>query len=481
MELIKHIAVLGIILWCHVITVNAIAGNTFANQFEHESWKLHSLNSISSLPDNVDIQFANLKLDHFNTNDSRIFELRYLVNDAVFKPGGPIFLLVGGQEPLFPVMLTQGPLFEIAEEHHGFLIYPELRYAGLSRPFRSLTLENLRYNNIGQSIEDLSALLQFIRKKHPELKDSKVILVGAGLGGSLAAFHRGKYPSASVGAWVSSAALEAVAEEPRKREEAGRNIRSAGSEACYQKIQKGFEEVEQLISRGETAKIEKVWKLCWGLNTTNVGDVGLFMHTLYTFYINLAIAPKEYILDRCIVGVNTRDNVHALALIVNDYLSQALCVDTRYDVAVRTLGNPNVQMDARAFYYTVCNEVGQWAPAGSPNQPFGTQPTLDFYIQFCNDVFNFQMTRTIYEWQTKMVNAQFGGKWQRTSNVYYTHGTRDPSRVLGQMVVQEPSSPVDILNDAGFAEDLYYFAYLPSEVSKSAQQRAKDLIARWLN
>lgn len=97
-------------LWTSLVT-------GFSPSSEQQQWKAHAINSVSNLPNNVGLEFAVISLDHFNASDNRVFELRYLYNEAEYRPGGPIFLLVGGQEPLFPVMITSGPLFEIAKEH----------------------------------------------------------------------------------------------------------------------------------------------------------------------------------------------------------------------------------------------------------------------------------------------------------------------------------------------------------------------------
>lgn len=473
MKRIETIIVTAFILWTS-------STNGFTSTFELQQWKSHAINSYSKLPDNVGLEFAVINLDHFNTSDNRLFELRYLYNEAVYKPGGPIFLFVGGQEPLFPVMINSGPLFEIAKEHGGLLLYPEIRYAGLSRPFKSLTMDNLLYNTIAQSIEDLADLLRLVRAQKPELRDAKVVLAGAGYGGSLATYFRARYPSLSVGAWISSAPLEAVANEPQKRHEIGNNFRTIGGDACYEKIRLGFEATEKLIAEHNTDQLVGLWKLCYGLDTTNPNDVNLFMHTLYTFYINLALATEDYVRHQCVVIINTRDNVQAIAIAVKDYLSQTMCVDTRYDVAARTLADPNVQMDARAFFYTVCKEVGQWSSGEAENQPLGTLPKFDFYVKFCNDLFHLNMTRSNYQFVTRTTNLVFGGKDQKSTNMYFTHGTRDPNRVMGIQVEQNPSAPVEFLSGAGFAEDLYYFAYEPTEVTTAAQIKARDLITEWL-
>ena len=37
------------------------------------------------------------RIDHFNPQDLRTFQLRYWVNEAYYKPGGPVFLMLGGE------------------------------------------------------------------------------------------------------------------------------------------------------------------------------------------------------------------------------------------------------------------------------------------------------------------------------------------------------------------------------------------------
>lgn len=48
--------------------------------------------------------------------------------------GGPLFILVGGETPIFPLYLSGGLMFHLAEEHGAAMFYLEHRFYGSSFP-----------------------------------------------------------------------------------------------------------------------------------------------------------------------------------------------------------------------------------------------------------------------------------------------------------------------------------------------------------
>lgn len=60
---------------------------------------------------------------------------RYLKNAQHFKPGGPIFIYIGGEWTISPGSLTPGKhIYDLAEEFGGLLIYTEHRFYGETWP-----------------------------------------------------------------------------------------------------------------------------------------------------------------------------------------------------------------------------------------------------------------------------------------------------------------------------------------------------------
>lgn len=49
--------------------------------------------------------------------------------------GSPIFILIGGEWAIVAGWLQGGNMYEMARENHGYQIYTEHRYYGLTLPY----------------------------------------------------------------------------------------------------------------------------------------------------------------------------------------------------------------------------------------------------------------------------------------------------------------------------------------------------------
>jgi Serine carboxypeptidase S28 len=79
-------------------------------------------------------EYITQRLDHFNYEDFRTFQMRYYANDAYYQPGGPIFIYVGGEWSVSEGWVTGGHMVDMARDLNGFIFYTEHRFYGLSRP-----------------------------------------------------------------------------------------------------------------------------------------------------------------------------------------------------------------------------------------------------------------------------------------------------------------------------------------------------------
>jgi len=59
---------------------------------------------------------------------------RYFSNSDHYKPGGPVFLMIGGEGPANPVWMHQGNWIDLAKKFNAYLFYLEHRFYGKSHP-----------------------------------------------------------------------------------------------------------------------------------------------------------------------------------------------------------------------------------------------------------------------------------------------------------------------------------------------------------
>merc|ERR1719471_1496157 len=95
-------------------------------------------------------QYFTQKVDHFCATCTETFKQRFFVNRTFYKPGGPVFLCVGGEGPAFTGMevissIHCNVMVEFAPKVNAWLVALEHRYYGDSVPVPDLTLPNMRY------------------------------------------------------------------------------------------------------------------------------------------------------------------------------------------------------------------------------------------------------------------------------------------------------------------------------------------------
>lgn len=76
------------------------------------------------------------KLDHFDDSNDTLWQMRFLANSAFYQPGGPIFIMVGGEWEISAGWIQGGHMYDMAQQMSGHLFYTEHRFYGYSRPTR---------------------------------------------------------------------------------------------------------------------------------------------------------------------------------------------------------------------------------------------------------------------------------------------------------------------------------------------------------
>lgn len=74
------------------------------------------------------------KLDHFDPTNNKTWQQRYQVNNSFYKPGGPVFLMIGGEGEISANWMVQGAWIGYAKEHGALCYQLEHRYYGKSHP-----------------------------------------------------------------------------------------------------------------------------------------------------------------------------------------------------------------------------------------------------------------------------------------------------------------------------------------------------------
>lgn len=73
-------------------------------------------------------------LDHFNPTNTARWKQRFYTNKDYYKPGGPVFLMIGGEGEATADWMVKGAWIQYAKEHNALCFQLEHRFYGKSHP-----------------------------------------------------------------------------------------------------------------------------------------------------------------------------------------------------------------------------------------------------------------------------------------------------------------------------------------------------------
>ncbi|GAB0098734.1 putative serine protease K12H4.7 [Sergentomyia squamirostris] len=422
------------------------------------------------------------QVDHYDQNNNETYQMRYLGNDEFYQPGGPIFIYVGGEWAISPGWILGGHTYDMARELNGYLFYTEHRYYGQSRPTPDLSFANLQYLHVNHALEDLAHFIRTKKQEIPGAENSGVILVGASYSATMVTWFRQRFPELINGAWSSSAPLLAKTDFVEYFETVGESIRTVGGDECYNTIHEAITELESMIEANDFAGVSEKMNLCTTL-TNNQFDIWYFFSSM----ANLLAGVVQYhwpgdIENSCRV-ITSQDN--ALDGWV-EYTRQRFggCWSPDYDGFVEyysqtswTSGAANVM---RQWLFQTCNEYGWYQTSGSPNQPFGSSFPVDFFYQWCTDIYDESFYNDSISYNAYVTNLDHNGMYPIITNVYSTHGGLDPWRPMGVQEDVNSFAPTVVIPLASHCADLYSISDQDSPEMLASKLRTTSLVRRWL-
>ncbi|KAH8369289.1 hypothetical protein KR009_007028 [Drosophila setifemur] len=410
------------------------------------------------------------KQDHFDEHSNETWKMRYFRNAKYHIPQGPIFIFVGGEWTISPGLMSTGLTHDMAVENSGMLFYTEHRYYGLSLPhgMESFQLRHLEQLNLHQSLADLAHFIRHQKSKNPEMKDSKVILVGGSYSGSLVAWMTELYPELIVASWASSAPLLAKADFYGESDMAlyssaiimvffleymelvERSIQLSYGHSCSQRIENGFNYLVKLFDDNEIQNLLKKFNGCEDYNPRNPLDRAAFFNGLGNYFALVVQSYRAYIPRLCetLMSLDANDEVaflRFLELLYSEGRRSGDCQDFGYSSMLQLFSEDSDQSSGtRAWFYQTCNEFGWYTTTTSQSSSPGTfasQVPLSYFEKLCQDAFGAEQTAQKLAEGVQRTNMKFGGfgfnQSERYAQVIFTHGQLDPWHALGQQKGQQ--------------------------------------------
>lgn len=351
--------------------------------------------------DRVETKWIEQKLDNFDPQNERTWQMRYMENINNLQDGGPIFIFVGGEWTISEGNLLFGHMVDMARALNGTMFYTEHRYYGISEPMEDLSVENLKFLSADQALADLAHFIVHVKSTTPALKNSGVILVGMSYSASMVTWFMQKYPHLANGAWASSAPLEAKVAFSEYKEVVSEAMEFHGGQKCTQKIQAGFEEWEKLVTERNSEKIEKSFHLCHPYDVDNKFDVWLLFDVVaetFSFLVqNGFVSDIEQscgILSNSTIE-NDFENLASWFMFRGNVPEEPIgyCFEHRYEKFVSRMNstdlyNPRAMWPHRQWTYQTCTEFGWFQSSESENIIFGSSFPSEMSLQLCRDLYS---------------------------------------------------------------------------------------------
>lgn len=202
-----------------------------------------------------------------------------MYDDTYYKPGGPVFLLVGGEVFIeYWTFVLQEGLFQILmQQFNGLGVILEGRYYGPnatygSWPFNTSTTDNLIYQTTEQTLADYPNFARNVQLPGGPQKinapDTPWFVYGASLAGAQAAFIMKLYDDTFAGGIASSGVISAQVDYPQWYDP----IQLIGAQDCVASINDIVDKIDVLVNKNETDAIQQL-KEIFGLGAlTDIRD-----------------------------------------------------------------------------------------------------------------------------------------------------------------------------------------------------------------
>ncbi|CAG06389.1 unnamed protein product [Tetraodon nigroviridis] len=393
-----------------------------------------------------DEQWFIQRLDHFSA-DSREWKQRYFVNEAFYKPGGPVFLMIGGEGAASPAWMQYGTWLTYAEKLGAICFMLEHRFYGKSHPTSDLSTDNLRFLSSRQALADLAHFRTVIAEARG-LTNAKWVAFGGSYPGSLAAWLRLKYPHLVHAAVATSAPIHATVNFPEYLEVVWRSLASEDA-ACPVLVKNASDTLAELLKDPKTYdNITKDFNLCSKLQIQTEMDSAQFLETLAGNFMEVVQYNEDNRAFEGALGTNVTIKVlcgvmrdsslgapyaryAAVARLMLDTVSMK-CLDSSFDAYVRDMTNSSWDGPAagggRQWVYQTCTEFGFFQSSDSPNQPFTGFP-LRFQVKQCEQFYN--ISAELLTAAVAQTNEYYGSYDIRSSRIVFPNGAIDPWHALG--------------------------------------------------
>jgi serine protease 16 len=454
------------------------SANLYFNRFDDDYFQLNSRAS----PEELKPLWFNQTLDH-EDGYSRTFRQKYFINEKYYKPGGPAFLLVGGEGPLASLYVQYGNIINLAKENSGIIFGLEHRYYGDSQPFDEWSIDNLKYLSSLNGVKDAGNFIKNVINPitNKPFENTKWITLGGSYAGSLSAWIRQEYPNDVFAGYASSAPVLAT-QDFYKYDQV---IASALGPQCANDMNSIRRYMDNLCTNSTEFN-----KLKSDFECNDVKDNTLFFST-YTDLLSYAVQYNNEAVPPTInsicSGLAKQTDFQSK---LNHVIQQTMLYrkNRKYTCSSQSGVDELKQLKVdnksfqRQWIYQCCTEFGYLQTAPRYGISLRSQKlTLDWnYDTYCSaDIFG----KKIGPAETNFINGRFKALDNLTPRTIWVNGDSDPWHALSITNTQDSTldRPIYLIKRGPHSTDLNPEAPTDSASLIDIRKKIRADIYRWLN
>lgn len=478
-----HITLLGCLL---ILLQPLIHAAYFPVLLRHNSHYLHTPPSPYDA-DPAPTHTITLPLDHHNPAAHPTFQLRYWVNDTLYKAGSPLFFSLGGEGPESPAAVSsRSGLAWYAAQFSALMVAAEHRYYGDSVPNGGdVSVSSLQFLTSEQALADYATLITNLTTTLQLPANTPVIAIGGSYSGSLSAWLHLKYPTVVHGSLASSAPVHAQLDFP----EYLHTVQHSLGPQCTSLIANSSRLIETLLETpAQRVYLARVFNVCEGGIEGELSRE-MFMSNLLGPITALVQYNTNYrtinITSACLYMSEVASQSNALTALMrfNEWYNTAEnvsypfamggeCQNVSYSGYLQSM-QPNSA--DRQWYWQTCNEFGFYQTAENTTvtdeegevvvevTPFSRRyVNLDFNLRQCRDLFN--VSAAVVARNVQQTLDRYGGWHVSTNRTIFSNGLIDPWHTMSVFndtlmsppppSTQQPLNLVNVIGPTSHCQDL---------------------------
>jgi thymus-specific serine protease len=445
------------------------------NGFIYLTRELNDYMTATSDKSSIKTRWIEQPLNHFDSQDSRTWNMRYFERHDLWKPDKPVYLFLGGEGPSSPGFLKTGLMYDLAKETGGAMYVSEHRYYGKSKPFQNFTAETLKYLSSRQALADIARLLEMI-KASPEFKSSKVVVIGGSYSGNLAAWMKLLYPNLVDAAVASSAPVLAKADFYEYLETVSDDFEQHGTLECWDKIAERFSRYETLFKSEDGIKILKDEEhICGDCNMQDPKNRQTFFLDKASEFMGRAQYGSTGIIKKyCESNFSSSFRNFKDSTFNWNQKNECWCYD--FDEMIESIKNIDWYT---AWIWQTCTEFGYYQTStSSENHPFTENDPVEFHYNMCKNMFGDEYGETTVEKGVKETHSMYGGLKPNVTNVVFVNGGLDPWSRLSVLKDISENAPAKIISATSHCKDLLSDTHDDPKELKETRANIRHLIKK---